>query len=74
MKNLSRRSFIKSASAAATGAIIIPNFLRCSPGNRLNIAVIGVGGRGEASWTQVPESSLELCAQSPSSKQGTLVN
>lgn len=62
MENLSRRSFIKTASAAATGAIIIPNFLSCSPGNRLNIAVIGVGGRGEASWTQVPrESIVAMC-------------
>jgi predicted dehydrogenase len=58
MKNLSRRSFMKSASAAAAGAMIIPNLLRCSPNNRLNFAVIGVGGRGEASWTQVPKESI----------------
>jgi predicted dehydrogenase len=58
MTNLSRRSFMKTASAAAAGALIIPNFLRCAPGNRLNIAVIGVGGRGEASWTQVPKESI----------------
>jgi predicted dehydrogenase len=58
MTNLSRRSFMKTASAAAAGALIIPNFLRCAPSNRLNIAVIGVGGRGEASWTQVPKESI----------------
>jgi predicted dehydrogenase len=58
MTNLSRRSFMKTASAAAAGALIIPNFLRCAPGNRLNIAVIGVGGRGESSWTQVPKESI----------------
>jgi len=58
MTNLSRRSFMKTASAVAAGALIIPNFLRCAPGNRLNIAVIGVGGRGEASWTQVPKESI----------------
>ncbi|MEI6679231.1 MAG: Gfo/Idh/MocA family oxidoreductase [Mariniphaga sp.] len=58
MKNLSRRSFMKTASAAAAGAMIIPNLLRCSPNNRLNFAVIGVGGRGEASWTQVPKESI----------------
>ena len=58
MANLSRRSFIKTASAAAAGVIFIPNFLGCSPGNRLNIAVIGVGGRGQASWTQVPKESI----------------
>jgi predicted dehydrogenase len=58
MTNFSRRSFIKGASAAAAGAIFIPNFLSCSPNNRLNIAVIGVGGRGQASWTQVPQESI----------------
>ena len=58
MKNLSRRSFMKTAATAATGALVIPNLLRCSPNNRLNFAVIGVGGRGEASWTQVPKESI----------------
>jgi len=58
MTNLSRRSFMKTASAAAAGVLIIPNLIRCSPNNRLNIAVIGVGGRGEASWTQVPKESI----------------
>jgi len=58
MKNLSRRSFMKLAATAGTGALVIPNLLRCSPNNRLNFAVIGVGGRGEASWTQVPQESI----------------
>ncbi|MGQ7868286.1 Gfo/Idh/MocA family protein [Sunxiuqinia sp. sy24] len=62
MKNLSRRSFMKAASAAAAGAIFIPNMISCSPSDRLNIAVIGVGGRGAASWTQVPaESIVAMC-------------
>jgi predicted dehydrogenase len=61
MENLSRRSFMKTASIAA-GVLFIPNYLRSSPGNRLNIAVIGVGGRGQASWTQVPrESIVAMC-------------
>ena len=58
MTNLSRRSFMKTASTAAAGVFIIPNLLRCSPNNRLNFAVIGVGGRGRASWTQVPKESI----------------
>ncbi len=58
MKNLSRRSFMKIAATAGTGALVIPNLLRCSPSDRLNFAVIGVGGRGEASWTQVPKESI----------------
>ena len=42
MKNLSRRTFLKTASVSAAGALVIPNLLSCSPNNRLNIAVIGV--------------------------------
>ena len=49
---------MKLAATAGTGALVIPNLLRCSPNNRLNFAVIGVGGRGEASWTQVPQESI----------------
>lgn len=62
MKNLSRRSFIQTASISMAGTLIIPNFLSCSPNNRLNIAVIGVGGRGYSSWSQVPrESIVAMC-------------
>jgi predicted dehydrogenase len=54
MKNLSRRSFLKSATTAAAGVSIIPNMIGCSPNNRLNFAVIGVGGRGKENWGKVP--------------------
>ena len=50
MTNLSRRTFLKSASIAASGTLLIPNLFSCSPNNKLNIAVIGVGGRGEDNW------------------------
>ena len=62
MKNFSRRSFIKAASATATGALFIPNLISASPNARLNFAVIGVGGRGRASWSQVPlDSIVAMC-------------
>ncbi len=62
MKNFSRRYFMKTASAAAAGVIFIPNMISCSPNNRLNVAVIGVGGRGQACWSQVPvESIVAMC-------------
>ncbi len=62
MKNLSRRSFLKSTSAATVGAMIIPNLLSFSPNNRLNFAVIGVGGRGHANWGKVPgENIVAMC-------------
>ena len=62
MKHLTRRSFLRSASALTAGTLFIPNLISCSPSNRLNIAVIGVGGRGHASWSQVPaESIVAMC-------------
>ena len=62
MKNFSRRSFIKAASATATGAMFIPGMISASPNSKLNFAVIGVGGRGSASWSQVPlDSIVAMC-------------
>ena len=49
---ITRRRFLKSASAKAAGALAIPAVLggasvqRSSPGNRLNVVCVGVGGRG----------------------------
>ena len=62
MKKLTRRTFLKSSSAATVGAMIIPNLLSFSPNNRLNFAVIGVGGRGHANWSKVPgENIVAMC-------------
>lgn len=62
MKNLSRRNFLKSTSAASVGALMIPNFLTNSPSNKLNIAVIGVGGRGRSNWSKVTnENIVAMC-------------
>ena len=62
MNNLSRRSFIKSTSIASSGLFLIPNFQSNAPNNRLNIAVIGVGGRGKANWGSVPnENIVAMC-------------
>jgi len=58
MKNLSRRSFLKTSAAAGTGVVFIPNFISHAPNRKLKYAVIGVGGRGKASWSKVPEESL----------------
>ncbi len=48
MKDLSRRSFMKSAATISAGAMILPTLKSCSPNSKLNIAFIGVGGRGGA--------------------------
>ncbi|MCK3684025.1 Gfo/Idh/MocA family oxidoreductase [Maribellus sp. YY47] len=63
MKNFSRRSFLKSGTAAGIGIAFIPNLISCSPNTqKLRFAMIGVGGRGQASWSQVPvESLVAMC-------------
>ena len=58
MTKSSRRTFIKSASLLSTGLAFIPSLFGNSPNNRLNIAVIGVGGRGRANWSQVPQENI----------------
>ena len=51
MNSISRRKFLLSAGAAGAGIAFIPNLISCSPNEkRLNIAIIGVGGRGSAQW------------------------
>ena len=62
MKNFSRRTFLKSTSAVAAGTLIIPNLFSCSANNKLNIAVIGVGGRGQANWSKATnENIVAMC-------------
>lgn len=62
MKNLTRRSFLKTTSALSAGMVIIPNLYSFSPNSRLNIAVIGVGGRAQANWSRVPsENIVAMC-------------
>ncbi|MCD7977648.1 MAG: Gfo/Idh/MocA family oxidoreductase [Tannerellaceae bacterium] len=52
MKNITRRSFIQTGSAAAAALTIVPNSVlgkshgHTAPTDKLNIAGIGIGGRG----------------------------
>ena len=48
MKNLTRRSFAKTAATASAGFMIVPNLYGYSANKKLNLAFIGVGGRGGA--------------------------
>jgi predicted dehydrogenase len=62
MNKTSRRSFLKSTSALSSGLLILPSLYGFSANNRLNIAVIGVGGRGRANWSKVPnENIVAMC-------------
>ncbi|MBT8038234.1 MAG: Gfo/Idh/MocA family oxidoreductase [Verrucomicrobiae bacterium] len=61
----SRRDFIKSAGAVGAGLTILPSGMLSaanSANNKLNIAVIGVGGRGAANLNGVrDENIVALC-------------
>ena len=46
-----RRNFVKSGGVVIGSALTFPNILACKNLNsRLNIALIGVGGRGIQNW------------------------
>ncbi len=62
MSKVSRRKFLLSASAVSAGAVFIPNLISCSPSKKINIAVIGVGGRGKANWSEcLNENIVAMC-------------
>lgn len=53
MKNITRRNFLRSTGAIAAGAMILPNFTSCSKNGIVNLAIVGVGGRGTSNWTDL---------------------
>jgi predicted dehydrogenase len=68
-RNLDRRTFLTESSALAAGAVLAaPRFLRAKDThNRLNIAIIGAGGRGDANRGSVAsENIVALCDVSKS--------
>jgi len=65
MDNLNRRNLLKFAALAGT-ALAAPAFLRAqSPNNKLNIAVIGAGGKGSSDTDHCAgENIYALCDES----------
>lgn len=63
MNSISRRKFLRSASAIGAGVAFIPNFISCSsPSGKVNIAAIGAGGRGAHNIKQcADENIVALC-------------
>lgn len=62
---MNRRKFINSATAAGAGLLILPSGTRAgknAPSNKLNIALIGVWGRGLAHYDSLSEENVvALC-------------
>lgn len=62
MNIVSRRNFIRSTTAVTAGTIFIPQLISCSPSKKINIAIIGVGGRGKAQWSEcTAENVVAMC-------------
>lgn len=59
----SRRRFLRDTSLAAGGLLAFPAVLRsAAPGNKLNLAIIGCGGRGGGNLAEVSsENIVALC-------------
>src|SRR5687768_13151529 len=59
---LSRRHFLRSATLASASALAFPYVMRSqdgqSPANRLNVACIGVGGRGRSAVTAMADENI----------------
>ena len=64
-QSIPRRQFIKSAAVAGTGLSILPSGALAgpeAPSNKLNVAIIGAGGRGRAHFGAVRnENVVALC-------------
>ncbi|MCL1934329.1 MAG: Gfo/Idh/MocA family oxidoreductase [Candidatus Azobacteroides sp.] len=69
-KSMSRRSFLQKSGTAALGLTIIPNMVMgksfsgvAAPSDKLNIAVVGIGGMGNANLKAVSptENIVALC-------------
>ncbi|MDR3229084.1 MAG: Gfo/Idh/MocA family oxidoreductase, partial [Puniceicoccales bacterium] len=60
----SRRSFLKTAAAAAVPFILPSGFLRGqnAPSNRLNVAVVGIGGQGRMDLRGVRNAGASIVA------------
>ena len=62
MNKTTRRSFLKSTYTVSSGLLILPSLYSFSANNKLNFAIIGVGGRGRANWSKVQnENIVAMC-------------
>lgn len=68
-EEISRRQFLKSGAMSALGLMVVPSsvlgkaFGHVAPSDKLNIAVVGIGGMGHANINAVKETEniVALC-------------
>ena len=66
---MQRRDFVKSLATAGAGMMILPSGARAgknAPGNKLNVALIGVWGRGLAHYDSLADENVVALCRSPS--------
>jgi len=62
MNKITRRSFMTKSAAATAGFMFLPQFISAGANKKLNIAIIGVGGRGrETMNSYINENIVALC-------------
>ena len=55
---MKRRNFLKTTTVAATGILIAPNLISCRANSKVNIAVIGAGGRAIHNWMPMENENI----------------
>ena len=80
MSNISRRDFLKTGAAAIAGFTIAPSSIlgkshgHKAPSDKLNIAVVGIGGMGHANINAVKNTERVFLRSSPTQRDiGTIV-
>ena len=62
MQKLTRRSFVTKSAAAAAGVLVMPGLTRHLGNKKVNLAIIGVGGRGSENLNVcLNENIVALC-------------
>ena len=66
IKKFSRRKFVKASLAGASGFILTaPNYIRAKDTyNKLNIAIVGAGGRGAGNLAGVSSENIVVLTYS----------
>ncbi len=56
--SITRRNFLNKSAVAASGILVAPHLVSCSANSKVNIAVIGSGGRGIQNWTPMENENI----------------
>ena len=55
---MDRRNFLNKSAVFGTGILMAPNLISCKANSKVNIAVIGAGGRGVRNWSPIENENI----------------